>query len=73
MNREEFIKLIKYIGFILESNLAYHRYYYKNYEINLYDYIYNFYNGSEWIKSDLNDLSPFKKELRSIKLKGLLR
>ena len=76
MNREEFKKLIESIGF--EYNRLYYFHNYDEYRIDLYDYHYYFDNGSGWIDYEhyLNDLTPiqehFKKELRSIKLKGLL-
>ena len=74
MNREEFIIFIKSLGF--EYNGFCYRY--KNYIIDLYQDHYDLYNGSGWnVKIYLNDLSPldkeFKKELRRIKLKELLR
>ena len=74
INKEEFVKLIKSIGFRFFINLDYGYYDYKSYRIYLESNYYNFYNGSGWtfhIKFD--DLSVFKKELRSIKLKQLLR
>ena len=46
-------------------------------DVDSYVYHYDFLNGSKWIKYDLNDLSPikehFKKELRSNKLKQILK
>ena len=75
MSREEFKNYIKSIGFEYNDAIVYD---YKKYRIDLYQYIYDFYNGSEWVYDiDLNDLTLlekyFKKELRSIKLKQLLR
>ena len=72
-SKEEFKQFIESIGFKREGLF----YYYKSYRIDLYNY-YHFYNGSEWIFNiPLNDIRPFdmyfKKELRSIKLKELLR
>ena len=75
MIREEFIKYIESIGFEeIDSNY----YVYKYCDIDLYEDIYVFHNGYEWFYDiDLNDLTLlekyFKKELRSIKLKQLLR
>ena len=73
MNIEEFEKFIESIGF--KYNV--YSYLYKEYIIDLYEYTYEFYNGSGWVGYDYNDLSPlekeFKKELRSVKLKELLR
>ena len=70
INKKEFVKLIKSIGFI---KIGY-EYEYKEYRIDLASNYYNFYNGSGWtFHIKLDDLSVFKKELRSIKLKQLLR
>ena len=72
MKREEFIELIKSIGFKLNYDI----YEYKGFGIDLSDYFYYFYNVSGWSKYNYNDLTLFeecfKKELRSIKLKQLL-
>ena len=74
MDLYEFRKIMVSIGFKYNG----HRYYeYKNYQIDLYNNYYNFYNGLEWFYANtLTDLRPlekyFKKELRSIKLKQLL-
>jgi hypothetical protein len=77
MNQEEFIILIKSIGF---EKFGDHLYNYKEFSIYLYFHVdeYDFRNGYEWTDDiSLNDLTPlennFKKELRSIKLKQLLR
>ena len=72
-NNEEFIKLIKSIRFILDFDLAYHRYFYKNYTIHIYDKVYDFFNGSEMVLYiKLNDLNVLKRIERSIKLKNIL-
>ena len=78
MNQEEFRKYIESIGF--EYNYGFY-YDYKEFRIDLFNLTgghYDFWNGSEWIHNiPYNDLKPFekyfKKELRSIKLKSLLR
>ena len=73
INKEEFVKLIKSIGFKY-INLHYGYYDYKSYRIDLASNYYNFYNGSVWtFHIKLDDLSVFKKELRSIKLKKILK
>ena len=76
----DFQKYIKSIGFKFDDNYhEYKKYYeYKKFRIYLYTNYYSFYNGYEWIYNrDLNDSTPlekeFKNELRSIKLKELLR
>ena len=77
MNREEFKNYIESIGFIYERTEDFDRYVYKKYRIDLASNYYHFYNGSEWDSYELNDLTPlakeFKKELRSIKLKQILK
>ena len=76
MNREEFTKYIKSLGFEIINGFLYN---YKEFRILLYREFYTCYNGSEMIADciDYNDLSPIekylKKELRRIKLKQLLR
>jgi hypothetical protein len=75
MKQEEFKKYIKSIGF---NTIGYNYYQYKEFRIDLhYDYFYYFYIGSEWSGHYYTDLDPiynnFKNELRSIKLKELLR
>ena len=84
MNVEEFKKFIESIGFKYNGHYYVYKEYhgvdhldYQIYRIDLYEYFYYFYNGSEWFDNIyLNDLRPIqehlKKELRSIKLKGLL-
>ena len=73
-SRVEFIIFIKSIGFKYNGHVYY---VYKEYRIELYDCYYVFYNGSEWFQFiKLDDLILFKvfnQELRSIKLKQLLR
>ena len=73
MNIYEFSNFIKSIGF--KPSGYYYRY--KGFIIDLSKNDYSFYNGSKWYCNiDYNDLTPFKvfkKELRSIKLKELLR
>ena len=76
MTREEFKKYIESIGF--KSDTDYGIYSYKEYRIYLYNNYYHFYNGSEWVFyinfDNLTDLETiFKQELRSFKLKELLR
>ena len=78
MSRDDIEKFILSIGFKYNGNIGDYYYNYKEFVIYLYDDHYDFYNGIEWFDDiDLNDLRPldkeFKKELRSIKLKGLLR
>ena len=73
MSKEEFKKYIESIGFKYDS----YSYLYKNYQIDLYNNNYNFYNRSGWaLNISLNNLKPlqkeFKNELRSIKLKKIL-
>ena len=72
MSLEEFKKIIESIGFEYAHRIQE----YKKYIIKLYNNCYYFYNGSEWFRIDLNDLTPFnkyfKRELRSIKLKKIL-
>ena len=76
MSREEFIIFIKSIGF---KSIKFNSYYnYKEYGIYLLQNNYNIYNGSKWfISTDYNDLitieNYFKGELRSIKLKQILK
>ena len=79
MNYDEFKKLIESIGFKSNVFHIYQKDYngVKSYSINLYNDCYHFFYGSEWIIDiPLNNLTPiekyFKRELRSIKLKGLL-
>ncbi len=72
-NHYEFIKLIESIGFRSNGVL----FVYKNFIISIGD-IYHFWNGFVWILNyQYSDLKPiekyFKKELRSIKLKQLLK
>ena len=79
-----FITYIKSIGFNKIINKYNNVYVYKNYEINLYTYHYEFYNNKTPILTseyffgfEYEDLKPvmneFKNELRSIKLKKILR
>ena len=74
MKKEEFKLLIESIGFYSTDGF---NYYYKEFEIYLYNSYYNFYDCSEWDDYNYNNLKPieecFKRELRSIKLKALLR
>ena len=74
MSLEEFKKIIETIGFEYDT-IGYY-YEYKEYCIVLYKDQYSFYNGSKWIYN-ITDLIPFekefKREIRSIKLKQLLR
>ena len=73
----DFKKYIESIGFIYDDFT--HRY--KEYRIDLDYDCYDFYDGSKWWCNkdykDYNDFTPlekeFKRELRSIKLKQLLR
>ena len=74
MNREEFKKFIESIGF---KDLKNGNYVYKEYIISLFVKRYEIYISPGWSLYDYNDLKPlekeFKSELRSIKLKQLLR
>ena len=73
MKKKEFRILIESIGFYGTNKF---NYYYKGFEIYLYNNYY-FYKDSEWIYYYYNDLTPlenyFKKDMRSYKLKQLLR
>ena len=76
MNQKEFITLIESIGFKFDNYYGF--FVYKEFIVSLWDVKYNFYNGSNWHNNiPLNELRPlvkyFKNELRSIKLKQLLR
>ena len=79
MNNIEFKKYIKSFGFEYAVSLNnIERYEYKHYIIDLNLDHYDFYNGLNWWwYKDYNDLTDletiFKKELRSVKLKELLR
>ena len=70
-------ELISSIGFTFSCKYFDFRYEYKEFKIDLYDDHYEFYNGSNWNKYALNDLTPLKKEfereIRSIKLKQILK
>ena len=74
-SREEFKELIESIGFSHVNMYSF----YKGFKIEFYFHIdeYYFYDGSNWLFYDYSDLTPinkyFKKELRSFKLKALLR
>ena len=68
MTRLEFHEFIKSLGF--KPFGIYYKY--ELYHIYLHSTYYNFYNGSEWFRIDLNDLTPLKKIDRNIKLKQLL-
>ena len=77
MDRVEFRKLIESIGFILLDGYN-HIYKYKEYRINVFKRHYSLKNDSKMLYYNrLNDLEPidnhFKKELRYIKLKALLK
>ena len=76
-SREEFIKYIVSIGF-KSADRFYNEYIYKEFKIHLWKVNYDFYNGLESITYiPYTDLTPikehFKKELRAIKLKELLK
>ena len=77
MIREEFEKIILLIGF--ENVVDKYYFYFKNKGMRIYlnDLGYGFYNGLKWEKYDYINLIPIKKhfenELRSIKLKKLLK
>ena len=81
MRRNEFIKYIESLGFndiSLFNDSIIRLYEYKDYDICLEIYSYDFSNGSEYYRGiDLNNLTPIneylKKELRSIKLKQILK
>ena len=75
LNELNFRMYIESIGF---KHNGWDYYHYKKYSISLYTSHYIFSNNSECIYNiKLDDLTPlekvFKKELRSIKLKELLR
>ena len=82
MSEEEFIKYIESLGFKNNYGGLY-QYQYKEFRIDIspidiFPSTNHFYNGSEWIVNEsFSDLTPlennFKRELRSIKLKQLLR
>ena len=72
-SKEEFKKITESIGF---KDTGYY-YRYNDYIIDLsYDDEYGFCDGSKWYYYEYNDLrhieKEFKREIRSIKLKGLL-
>ncbi len=75
MSSEEFKILLVSIGF--EYNYHFDIYTYKEFSIYVYSNYYHFANGSGWNIYYYNYLDPilvnFKKELRSIKLKQLLK
>ncbi len=76
MSNDEFIKLIESIGF--KNYTGSNFYGYKGFRIELFKDNYNLWNGSNWVDYiPYTDLTPienkFKNELRSIKLKELLR
>ena len=76
MNQEKFIKLIKSIGFLSDDKS--NAYYYKDFRINLFSNNYDLCVGNyilyarEFKELDILD-EYFKKELRAIKLKELLK
>ena len=78
-SRYKFIKLIESIGFEFDDfYISSSIYNYNNFRIDLYDTYYAFHNGFEWfLCKPFNDLEPinnyFKNEIRSIKLKNILR
>ena len=75
MSREEFKNYIESIGFEYDDSI----YLYKHYSIDFYidEKCYHFWNGTEWQLYNLNNSTPldkyFKKELRSNKLKQILK
>ena len=76
MNNEEFKKFIESIGF--KYNYDSYLYDYKEFKIDLWYKKYDFYDGYKWIEYiPYNDLRPiemyFKRELRSIKIKKILK
>ena len=76
MSTEEFKQFIESIGFKFNSHNIFYEY--KEYRICLYTGCYHFHDGSEWIVDiPLNNLRSienyFKQELRSIKLKQILK
>ncbi len=75
INREEFINYIELIGF--KYNHDSYFYECKEFKIDLWYKKYDFYNGSEWSEHYYTDLRPiemyFKRELRSIKIKKILK
>ncbi len=84
MTLDKFKEIIKSIGFV-ESNPKFEQggrnkrilYEYKEFEIYMYYTDYNFFDGYIWQNYKLDDLNhlknTFKKELRAIKLKELLK
>ena len=73
MNREQFIKYIKSLGF--KYNVDYMVYENKRYTIYVNNEFYSFLN-EPWVYYRYNNLTPFnkyfKQELRSIKFKKIL-
>ena len=72
-SKEEFKKITESIGF---KDTGYY-YRYNDYIIDFYDEHYDFFNGYKWFGlhayNDLRHIEKeFKREIRSIKLKGLL-
>ena len=75
MSNDEFIKYIESIGFKYNYGL----YEYKGFRIYLFSFYYSFFNDLKKIQmvESYNELRPlennFKKEIRSFKLKQLLK
>jgi len=89
MNKEEFIKYIKSIGFlpfeeiesgsktVIVDGIIFRRSFgdiwiFKQFKIELYNNVYNFYNGLIWSGHYYEELTPIKKLIRNIRLNELL-
>ncbi len=75
--RDEFKELIFSIGFKHSSEFQ-GRFVYKNFTIDISEFDYDIHDGETWSPfHTLDELEPikkiFKKELRSIKLKNILK
>ena len=79
VSKEEFIILIKSIGFVLIENALGNNYYYKDFHITVYrnDYSFRDLDGLWHQHNTYDELEMinfnFKKELRSIKLEKILK
>ena len=79
-HRVDFLNFQKYLESIGFKRFGLYVYTYNEYTINIYAKYcrYDFYNGSKWVVCiEFYDLTPlkneFKKELRSLKLKQILK
>jgi len=68
MNKEEFKKMLLKFGFIDKK----FKYVYNEWRIYFYNDEYHLYNGYEWFNCSYNDITPFKKLIRNIRLNELL-